>query len=181
MRKKLRFNLYALILIILIGVTYKYNNYLNAESQVIHEIVLPEVEATKVVKYTTPIFFPNKTFTKFDMGEVTLTENLKTTEAILKEILSNLVIKLKAKKIISKKSYKNEIYLDNRTLYLDLDSRIFENSKTTREEMMILYSFVNSLLAPGGSDEVIILINGKSVKTLKYITLAKTYKMNTTI
>lgn len=181
MKKKLKFNFYALILIILIGVTYIFNEKLTSESQVIHELTIPKIENKKIIKYTTPLFIPNSNFSKFTTVDITLSENLKSTESILKEIMNNLIINLENKKIIPKKLYEYEIYLDNRILYLDLDSKILTNLKSTREELMIIYSFINSLLAPGGSDEVVILIDGKSLKNLNFITLAKSYKMNTTI
>ncbi len=168
-------------MIVLIIITFCYNRKLSLESKIIHELTLPESKPIKVTTYMTLLYYPSKKGKGFETEEIALTENLKTTESILKDILDSLIFKLEEKKIIPKVAYNYEIYLNNRTLYLDLDSKIFSATKTARDELLIIYSFVNSLLAPGGSDEVVILIDGKNKTSLNFINLSKSYKINTNI
>lgn len=181
MARKLKINLYPWVMLVLIGITFYYNNKLSKESKIINEIKLPNLEQLQSTLYATPLYYPNKEETKLISVETTLSENLTTTESILKDILSKLILKLESDKLIPKQLYSYEVYLKDRTLYLDLDPKIFSYAKNAKQELFLVYSFVNSLLAPGGGDEVVLLIGGKSRNALNFITLSKSYKMNMSI
>ncbi|MGL5053105.1 MAG: GerMN domain-containing protein [Cetobacterium sp.] len=179
MSNKLKLFLVALISIAV--TTGIYSQQLDKNSKTITQISSPKIEEIKKSEFSTPIFFPNLKDGKLNTENMILTSNLKEEEEILKEIINNLLIKLENTKIIKKQNYKYEIYIKNRILYLDLDSKILLSAATPQEELLLIYSFVNSLLTPRGSDTVVLLINGIPVNKVNFIDINKSYKLNSNI
>lgn len=172
---------FLVILIIITVGAGVYSNKLNKKSEIITSISTPTLESVDTTKITTPIFFPNLKQGKLNSEDITLTSNLTNKQDILKDILSQLIEKLEDKNIIKKENFKYEVYLKNRTLYLDLDSKILSSAKTPQEELLLIYSFVNSLLTPGGADNVVLLINGVPTDKVNFININKSYKLNSNI
>lgn len=158
-----------------------YSNKLNEKSKLTTEIIAPTFETTNTPEVSTTIFFPNLKQGKLNSEDIILVSNLTNKEDILKSILAQLIKKLEDKNIIKKENFKYEVYLKNRTLYLDLDSKILSSTKTPQEELLLIYSFVNSLLIPGGADNVVLLINGSPTDKVNFININKSYKLNSNI
>ncbi|MCQ8211732.1 GerMN domain-containing protein [Cetobacterium somerae] len=172
---------FLVILIVIVVGTGIYSNKLNKKSEIITPISTPTFESMEVTKVTTPIFFPNLKQGKLNSEDINLISNLSNQQDILKDILFQLIKKLEDKNIIKKENFKYEVYLKNRTLYLDLDSKILSSAKTPQEELLLIYSFVNSLLTPGGADNVVLLINGIPTDKVNFININKSYKLNSNI
>lgn len=173
--------IFLIILIVIAAGTGLYSNKLNKKSETITPITTPTLETIKATEITTPIFFPNLKQGKLNSEDIVLSSNLANKQDILKDIISQLIQKLEDKNILKKENFKYEVYLKNRTLYLDLDSKILSSAKTPQEELLLIYSFVNSLLTPGGADNVVLLINGVPTDKINFINISKSYKLNSNI
>ncbi|MGL5001301.1 MAG: GerMN domain-containing protein [Cetobacterium sp.] len=176
-----KLKLFLISLICLTFVTGIYSKQLDEKSKTITQISSPKIEEIKKSEFITPIFFPDLKVGKLSSENTILNFNLKEKENILKEIINNLLIKLKEKKIIKEDIFKYEVYIKNRILYLDLDSKVLSSASTPQEELLIIYSFVNSLLTPGGADIVVLLINGIPTDKVNFININKSYKLNNNI
>ncbi|MGL4866107.1 MAG: GerMN domain-containing protein [Cetobacterium sp.] len=170
----------AVLIAIAVG-TGIYSNRVNKKSETITAISTPTLETIQKTEISTPIFFPNMKQGKLLKEDVILNSNLSNKEDILKDIISQLLKKLEEKNILKKENFKYEVYIKNRTLYLDLDSKILSSAKTPQEELLLIYSFVNSLLTPGGADNVVLLINGSTTEKVNFINISKSYKLNSNI
>ncbi len=178
MSHKLKF--FLVILIALAITTGVYSNKVNKTSETVTNISTPTLETIQKTEITTPIFFPNLKQGKLSKEDIILNSNLSNKEDILKDIISQLLKKLE-KNILKKENFKYEVYIKNRTLYLDLDSKILSSAKTPQEELLLIYSFVNSLLTPGGADHIVLLINGSTTEKVNFINISKSYKLNSNI
>ncbi|MGL4653619.1 GerMN domain-containing protein [Cetobacterium sp.] len=177
-------NKLKIFLIVLASITIAtgmYSNELNKKSEVIIPITTPTVEAMKKAEITTPIFYPDFKIGKLSAQDIILNSNLLNKEDILKDIIGQLLIKLEEKQILKKENLKYEVYLKNRTIYLDLDSKILSSAKNPEEELLLIYSFINSLLTPGGAETVVLLINGAPTDKVNFININKSYKLNSNI
>ncbi|WP_300393215.1 GerMN domain-containing protein [Fusobacterium sp.] len=67
-------------------------------------------------------------------------------------------------------------YISNDKIYLDLPEKIFNNVTNAKAELLIIYSFVNSLTNIDGIENVRILINNADLEKVKYANLLKDYK-----
>lgn len=67
-------------------------------------------------------------------------------------------------------------YISNDKIYLDLPEKIFNNVTDAKGELLIIYSFVNSLTNIDGIENVRILINNADLEKVKYANLLKDYK-----
>lgn len=177
-------NKLKIFLVILASITVAtgiYSNRLNKKSEIVTSISTPTVESIKKTEITTLIFFPDFKVGKLSSQDIVLSSNLINKEDILKDIISQLILKLEEKQILKKESLKYEVYLKNRTIYLDLDSKVLASAKNPQEELLLIYSFVNSLLTPGGADTVVLLINGAPTDKVNFININKSYKLNSNI
>ncbi|MEG0729729.1 MAG: GerMN domain-containing protein, partial [Cetobacterium sp.] len=106
----------------------------------------------------------------------------KTTmskDEILQTAIQNVINNLQSKKILkTSEVYKFKVYLEDRDVYLDLSSNILSHVGDAKEELLVIYSFVNTICNLGGVDRVKFLIDGKSVERVKYINLTKFYEKN---
>lgn len=172
---------FKIFLVVLIAITISaglYSNRLNKKSETATTISTPLLETIEKTEITTTIFFPNLKQGKLVKEDIFLDSNTLNKEDILKDIISQLLKKLEDNNILKKENYKYEVYIKNRTLYLDLDSKILSSAKTPQEELLLIYSFVNSLLTPGGADNVVLLINGSPTEKVNFINISKSYKLN---
>lgn len=172
---------FKIFLVVLIAITIGaglYSNRLNKKSETATAISTPALETIEKTEITTTIFLPNLKQGKLVKEDIFLNSNTLNKEDILKDIISQLLKKLEDNNILKKENYKYEVYIKNRTLYLDLDSKILSSAKTPQEELLLIYSFVNSLLTPGGADNVVLLINGSPTEKVNFINISKSYKLN---
>ncbi|MEG0235623.1 GerMN domain-containing protein [Cetobacterium sp.] len=176
-----KLKIFLVILIALAITTGVYSNKVNKISETVTNISTPTLETIQKTEITTPIFFPNLKQGKLSKEDIILNSNLSNKEDILKDIISQLLKKLEEKNILKKENFKYEVYIKNRTLYLDLDSKILSSAKTPQEELLLIYSFVNSLLTPGGADHIVLLINGSTTEKVNFINISKSYKLNSNI
>ncbi|MGL4868553.1 MAG: GerMN domain-containing protein [Cetobacterium sp.] len=179
MSNKLKLLLISLICIT--AFTGLQSNKLNKKSEIITKISSPISEEISKNDISTTIFIPNFKAQKLVNEEIILNSNLILKEDILKDIIEQLINKLETNKIIKKDIFKYEVYIKNRTLYLDLDSKILLSATNPEEELLLIYSFVNTLLTPGGADNLVLLINGSSTDKVNFININKTYKLNNNI
>ncbi|MDX8336462.1 MULTISPECIES: GerMN domain-containing protein [Cetobacterium] len=179
MSNKLKIFLVFLI-VITVGVGF-YSKKIDEKSKVIVPISAPILENNKPVEIKTTIFIPSLKQGKLISEEIILNPKLNNKEDILKDIIQKLLNKLEEKNILKKETFKYEVYIKNRTLYLDLDSKVLSSAKTPQEELLLIYSFVNSLLTPGGADNVVLLINGFTTEKVNFININKSYKLNNNI
>lgn len=93
----------------------------------------------------------------------------KTIIEITKKLEENNLIPLIESREIS-------YYISNDKIYLDLPEKIFNNVTNAKAELLIIYSFVNSLTNIDGIENVRILINNADLEKVKYANLLKDYK-----
>nr|WP_307774812.1 GerMN domain-containing protein [uncultured Cetobacterium sp.] len=165
------------LIVVTIGVGM-YSHKLNIISKEVTPIKLPNIEKIKVEDFTTSIYLPNPTTKKLYTEEISIDGNLMSKDIILNNIVKQLINNLEEKSILKKGSYKYEVYLKNKDIYLDLDSKILLSAKDPQEEILLIYSFVNSLLTPGGFNKVVILVDGNPVEKVNFINISKSYKLN---
>lgn len=176
-----KLKIFLIILAILAIFTGVYSNKLNERSKTVVAISTPTSETIQKTEISTPIFFPNLKEGTLSKEDILLNSNISNNEDILKDIISQLLKKLEDKNILKKENFKYEVYIKNRTLYLDLDSKVLSSAKTPQEELLLIYSFVNSLLTPGGANNVVLLINGSQTEKVNFINISKSYKLNSNI
>lgn len=115
---------------------------------------------------------------KLQKEEITVKTTMSKDE-ILQTAIQNVINNLQSKKILkTSEVYKFKVYLEDRDVYLDLSSNILSHVGDAKEELLIIYSFVNTICNLGGVDRVKFLIDGKSVERVKYINLTKFYEKN---
>lgn len=170
-----------IILIILAFLTGRYAKELTEQSRIVTTITIPNINQLQDTEYTTSLFFPNFKQERLNKEDIHIMVNSSSKELILKSIVKELLIKLENLGILKKGNYTYEVYIRNRTLYLDLDSKVLEVAKNPQEELLLIYSFVNSLLSPGGADNLVLLINGNSKDKVNFININKSYNLNNNI
>lgn len=173
--------IFLAVLIAITIFTGVYSNKVNKKSETVTTIATPTLESIQKTEITTPIFFPNLKQGKLSKEDIILNPNISNKEDILKDIISQLLKKLEDENILKKENFKYEVYIKNRILYLDLDSKVLSSAKNPQEELLLIYSFVNSLLTPGGADNLVLLINGSTTKKVNFININKNYKLNSNI
>lgn len=166
------------ILAITFGVKSKN---LNELSKTVTPIVATKKENSKIDSISINIYVPNKENTALVSKQINLKETEQNKTAQLKLITTNLIKILNEQKILKEDNYPFEIYLKDKDIYLDLDSKILLCAKTPQEELLIIYSFVNTLISAEEADKVIILINGDEKDKVNFVNLSKFYKLNTNI
>lgn len=125
---------------------------------------------------TATIYIPDLASGNLIADGVKISE-VPSKSATLELTLSALIDTLKEKGIVGKKTYKCEVYLRDNTLYLDLDSKLFNSVKNAKAEKALLHSFTQTLLNASKVDKLIVLINGMEETELNYIKLKPSYKL----
>lgn len=177
----IRIKAFLVFLILVAAGTGIYSHKLNKISHEITPITAPKIEKNEKQNLISTIYYPNSQKNRLVTSEITINSSLNTKEDILTNITTQLIKKLEDEKILKEGKYKFEVYSKNRDLYLDLDSKILLSATTPQEELLIIYSFVNSLLSPGGSDKVILLVNGNPAQKINFINISKYYRKNSDI
>ncbi|WP_372712858.1 GerMN domain-containing protein [Ilyobacter sp.] len=70
------------------------------------------------------------------------------------------------------------IYRDGEDIYLNFNYKFKENMKIPEQELLIVYSIVNSITQSSGYKRVKILVNNKEVDKLNFYRLSKFYEKN---
>ena len=111
------------------------------------------------------------------INEEIIIPKVKSKDEFLKTTIFTTVAKLEEGNFIPKIDKKDIVYyvLDKK-IYLDFPEKIFDNVTNAKSELLIIYSFVNSLTNAGGIDSVRILINNADLEKVKYANLLKDYK-----
>ncbi|MGL6115393.1 MAG: GerMN domain-containing protein [Cetobacterium sp.] len=172
--------LLGVLIVLAIGSGILYGK-VDKETKVINKIeVLPnrKDEIKDNIGAAVYIYTPNEK--KFKLEKITFDiKDTTTKEIILGEVTKGIIDQLKLKKILPGDGiYTSTAYLDDRDLYLDLSSNIFENAKNPKEEMLILYSFINTFCNIEGIDRVKFLIDGKTASKVNFINITGFYKAN---
>lgn len=69
-------------------------------------------------------------------------------------------------------------YRDGLDIYLNFNYRFKENMKTPDQELLIIYSLVNTIVEAGVCDRVKILVNNQEIEKLNFYKLSKFYEKN---
>lgn len=70
------------------------------------------------------------------------------------------------------------IYRDGNDIYLNFNYKFKENMKTSGQELLIVYSIVNSITQSSDYKRVKILVNNKEIDKLNFYRLSKFYEKN---
>lgn len=179
MSKKLKIILSILILLTLITGVYSYK--VTQISNTITPITYTEKEKIQHEDYISFIYFPDFNSTTLAKEEIQISGKLETKEEVYYSVINDLISKLKSLNILEDKNFSFEIYNKNKDLYLDLDSKILLSAKEAQQEVLIIYSFVNSLLELGGNDRVILLVDGEKVDKVNFVNISNFYQKNSSI
>lgn len=153
-----------------------YSFYLEREKKKVIPISLNSENDGNHSMKTATIYIPDLSSGNLVADSVKISE-VPSKSATLELTLSALIDTLKEKEIIGKKNYKCEVYLRDNTLYLDLDSKLFNNVKNAKAEKALLHSFTQTLLNASKVEKLIVLINGMEETELNYIKLKSAYKL----
>lgn len=74
-----------------------------------------------------------------------------------------------------------DVFLQNERVYLNFDSKLVNSIVSEKQELLIIYSLVNSVTAVDGVNKVKILINNKNVKVLKFYNISDFFERDTSI
>jgi hypothetical protein len=69
-------------------------------------------------------------------------------------------------------------YRDGEDIYLNFNYKFKENMKTSGQELLIVYSIVNTITESSGYKRVKILVNNKEIDKLNFYRLSKFYEKN---
>lgn len=166
--KLVRITLVLIIITIFTG--YKYFNPNNKPKEILKkETIVEKIEKDKIY-----IFFPKDG--ELENIEIEI-KKVKNSSELIKVTLRNVIEKLSENGNIPQIDIKKDVefYLVDRKIYLDIPEKIFEKVKNPREELLIIYSFVNSLTTIRDISEVKILINNSDIGKVKYANLKKEY------
>lgn len=111
------------------------------------------------------------------VNEEIVIPKVKSKDEFLRATIFGILNKLEEENFIPEIDKKDiDYYILDKKIYLDLPEKIFGNVTNANSELLIIYSFVNSLTNAGGIDSVRILINNADLEKVKYANLLKDYK-----
>lgn len=158
------------IVVILLGLV-NYN--IEKKSKTVETVFVRTDEAPKEILDKIYIYYPEGKILKD--AEI-LVPKIKSKDDLLKGTINETVKKLKEKEIIPNIETKDiNYYVLDKKIYLDLPEKIFTNVKDAESELLLIYSFVNSLTNINGIESVRILINTADLEKVKYANLLKDY------
>lgn len=162
---------------IFLGVTWKNIEGSTNEIKEIPRIQSETEKNPEVLGGIVYIYVPTKSKTKLEKEELVITDST-TKETIVNEVIKGIINKLEESGAVKKDKYSYTAYLEGRDLYIDIDSRIFTQAKNVKEEMLVVYSFVNTFTNIGGIDRVKFLVDGKSANKINFVNLSGFYEKN---
>lgn len=131
-------------------------------------------EAPKELKEKIYVFYPEKN--NIINTEIIIPKT-NSNDELIKVTISEIVKKLEENNFIPKIELKDiSYYVLDKKIYLDLPEKIFDNVTNAQSELLLIYSFVNSLTNINDIENVRILINNADLEKVKYANLLKDYK-----
>lgn len=159
-KKHLKFLCIIWGIAIILGVFYFY---LEINSKKIHHIELKKIENLDIKEGKTEKFsfylLDNKNSLEIKEVEIPFYKNRKAKiKGIIKEVCSNL----KEQGVLKREDIEiYNVYFVENTLYVDLSKEILDLKKDTKENVLGIYSIVNSLTNISGIKKVKILVESK--------------------
>lgn len=157
--------------VIVLGIT-NYN--VEKRTKTIKTVFTRNDEAPKEVNDKIYIFYPqNDKITNMEL----IIPKLNSKDELINKTIIEITKKLEENNLIPLiESREISYYISNDKIYLDLPEKIFNNVTNAKAELLIIYSFVNSLTNIEGIENVRILINNADLEKVKYANLLKDYK-----
>ena len=149
------------------------NNRMEARAKVPEIVFTRTDEAPKEVNDKIYIYYPENNSIK---DTEILIPKVKSKDELLKATITATVKKLEETGTVPLVELKDvSYYVTDKEIYLDLPEKIFDNVKNAKSELLIIYSFVNTLTNINGIESVRILINNADLEKVKYANLLKDY------
>ena len=157
---------------IISGILY-FNSSSNDAPKVVFERKSTIKESEKEKIY---IFFPDGEKLVSSELEVNKMEN---KNILMRRTLDETIKKLKELDKIPNINEKVEVfcYLIDNVVYLDLPEKLFDKVKSPKDELLLIYSFVNTMTNVDTNIKTVkILINGMDTDKVKYANLKRDFK-----
>ena len=157
---------------IISGILY-FNSSSNDAPKVVFERKSTIKESEKEKIY---IFFPDGEKLVSSELEVNKIEN---KNMLMRRTLDETIKKLKELDKIPNINEKVEVfcYLIDNVVYLDLPEKLFDKVKSPKDELLLIYSFVNTMTNVDTNIKTVkILINGMDTDKVKYANLKRDFK-----
>ena len=157
---------------IISGILY-FNSSSNDAPKVVFERKSTIKESEKEKIY---IFFPEGEKLVSSELEVNKMEN---KNILMRRTLDETIKKLKELDKIPNINEKVEVfcYLIDNVVYLDLPEKLFDKVKSPKDELLLIYSFVNTMTNVDTNIKTVkILINGMDMDKVKYANLKRDFK-----
>lgn len=157
---------------IISGILY-FNSSSNDAPKVVFERKSTIKESEKEKIY---IFFPEGEKLVSSELEVNKIEN---KNMLIRRTLDETIKKLKELDKIPNINEKVEVfcYLIDNVIYLDLPEKLFDKVKSPKDELLLIYSFVNTMTNVDTNIKTVkILINGMDMDKVKYANLKRDFK-----
>ncbi len=158
-------------IVIVLGIT---NYSVEKRTKTIKTVFTRSDETPKEVNDKIYIFYPQDN--KIINMEVIIPK-LNSKDELINKTIIEITKKLEENNFIPFiESSEISYYISSDKIYLDLPEKIFNNVTNAKTELLIIYSFVNSLTNIDGIENVRILINNADLEKVKYANLLKDYK-----
>lgn len=158
-------------IVIVLGIT---NYSVEKRTKTIKTVFTRSDETPKEVNDKIYIFYPQDN--KIINMEVIIPK-LNSKDELINKTIIEITKKLEENNFIPFiESREISYYISSDKIYLDLPEKIFNNVTNAKTELLIIYSFVNSLTNIDGIENVRILINNADLEKVKYANLLKDYK-----
>lgn len=130
-------------------------------------------EKPKDLKDKIYIFYPHNQAVENMEIEI---PKVKTKDELLTATITEVIKKMESENIIPEIDLKDvTYYVADKKIYLDIPERTFENIKDAKTELLVIYSFVNTLTNINGIESVRFLINNADLEKVKYANLMRDY------
>lgn len=158
-------------IVIVLGIA---NYSVEKRTKTIKTVFTRNDEAPKEVNDKIYIFYPqDEKITNIEL----IIPKLNSKDELINKTIIEITKKLEEGNFIPLiESREISYYISNDKIYLDLPEKIFNNVTNAKAELLIIYSFVNSLTNIDGIENVRILINNADLEKVKYANLLKDYK-----
>lgn len=175
-RKTYRRTAVMWILVIILGIVY----YKVDSRSKTTEIVFTRTEETpKDLNDKIYIFYPQNS--NIENMEIVIPK-VNDQDELLTATITEVIKKMQSDNIVPEIDLKDvSYYLTDNKIYIDLPERIFENVRDARTELLIIYSFVNTLTSINGIESVRFLINNADLEKVKYANLMRDFTYRKTI
>ncbi|WP_163469682.1 GerMN domain-containing protein [Fusobacterium sp. IOR10] len=163
-----------ILLITLITGYFYFNRDYTPKKILIKNISIKENKESKLY-----IYYPEKG--ELLNEEITVNEKFGT-DFIVRDTIKNVVLKLEKLNKIPQLEFGNKVdyFILKDQIYIDVPEVMFGKVNSPRDELLLIYSFINSLTNIKGINSVRFLIDNVDVEKIKYSNLIKnyTYKRN---